>query len=97
MAKIPQLRDGEWVRPTRHRNGFKDVCCDCGLTHRVQYRVVYVGSEKNRPSSARDFDVEFRAWRDMRATTAVRRPKEKTRAIVAKRAHRTIRKMEKKA
>ena len=56
MKYYPQ-KDGEWMQPKR---GYKMACCDCGLVHRVEFRVV-----KGR--------VQFRAWRDNRATAARRR------------------------
>lgn len=56
--RYPVLKDGEWMRPITR--GFKEQCCDCGLVHRVDYRVV-------------DGAIEFRAYRDNRATAAARR------------------------
>jgi hypothetical protein len=44
---------GEWTRP-RLRN-FREQCCDCGLIHRLDFRVV-------------DGRIEFRTRRDDRAT-----------------------------
>ena len=49
---------GEWTRP-RMRN-FREQCCDCGLIHRLDFRIV-------------DGRVEFRTRRDDRATAAARR------------------------
>jgi hypothetical protein len=49
---------GEWTRP-RMRN-FRKQCCDCGLIHRLDFRIV-------------DGKVEFRTRRDDRATAAARR------------------------
>jgi hypothetical protein len=49
---------GEWTRP-RMRN-FREQCCDCGLIHRLDFRLV-------------DGRIEFRTRRDERATAAVRR------------------------
>jgi hypothetical protein len=49
---------GEWTRP-RMRN-FREQCCDCGLIHRLDFRIV-------------DNKVEFRTRRDDRATAAARR------------------------
>jgi hypothetical protein len=51
--------DGEWFRPI---GKYKCACCDCGLVHRMQFRIV-------------KGHVEFRAWRDKRATAAKRRKK----------------------
>jgi hypothetical protein len=49
---------GEWSR-TRMKN-FREQCCDCGLIHRLDFRIV-------------DGKVEFRTRRDDRATAAARR------------------------
>jgi hypothetical protein len=49
---------GQWTRP-RMQN-FREQCCDCGLIHRLDFRVV-------------DGRVEFRTRRDDRATAAARR------------------------
>jgi hypothetical protein len=49
---------GEWTRP-RLRN-FREQCCDCGLIHRLDFRIV--GGR-----------IEFRTRRDDRATAAARR------------------------
>lgn len=48
---------GEWVQPIRR--GYRMRCCDCGLVHRMDFRVF-----RGR--------VQFRAWRDNRATAAIR-------------------------
>ena len=49
---------GEWTRP-RLRD-FREQCCDCGLIHRLDFRIV--GGR-----------IEFRTRRDDRATAAARR------------------------
>lgn len=48
----------EWQRPIRR--GYKMCCCDCGLVHDVDFRVI-----KRR--------AEFRVRRNNRSTAAVRR------------------------
>lgn len=53
-----QITDGEWV-PVPKR-GFKEQCCDCGLVHRVNFRMVNGG-------------FEIQTFRDARSTSAVRR------------------------
>ena len=50
--------EGVWVQPVRR--GYKMGCCDCGLVHRLDFRLV-----KGR--------TQFRAFRDNRATAAMRR------------------------
>ena len=46
---------GAWTRPR-----FREQCCDCGLVHRLDFRIV-------------EGQIEFRTRRDDRATAAVRR------------------------
>lgn len=53
---------GEWVRPIK--KGYKMACCDCGLVHRLEFAHVPYGSGRK---------ILFRAWRDERATAAIRR------------------------
>jgi hypothetical protein len=52
------IKYGEWTRP-RLRN-FREQCCDCGLIHRLDFRIL-------------DGRIEFRTRRDDRATAAARR------------------------
>jgi hypothetical protein len=63
MAKLKyeQVYDGEWIRPTDDKN-HKMRCCDCGLVHVFEFRF-----RKGR--------VEFKAFRDNRATANSRRKK----------------------
>ncbi len=51
-------RADEWVQPVRH--GYKMACCDCGLVHDMDFRVI-----RGR--------VQFRVRRNNRATAAKRR------------------------
>jgi hypothetical protein len=60
--KYYQQTDGEWVRPTR--KGYRIVCCDCGLVHRLNFRL-------------RSRHIEFQAFRDNRATGQIRRHKKR--------------------
>lgn len=62
-TRYPRLKEGldgwtKWVRPDHE--DYKLACCDCGLVHRMQFQVV-------------NGQVEYRASRDMRATSQVRR------------------------
>lgn len=56
--KYEIVKAGEWIQPVR--KGYKMRCCDCGLVHRVDFRVY-----KGKP--------QLRAWRDERATGQIRR------------------------
>jgi hypothetical protein len=56
--------DFEWIQPIRR--GYKMACCDCGLVHGVNFRIIkYAGGKRTK--------VQFQAWRDERATAAKRR------------------------
>ena len=54
-----QIYDGDWYYPTK--TSHKDMCCDCGLVHTVDYRV-----EKGSR-------LAVRVQRDSRATANARR------------------------
>ena len=56
--RYPHLEDGEWIRP--RKKYFREMCCDCHLVHKLEFRIV-------------DGKIEFRAFRDERATAAARR------------------------
>jgi len=47
-----QVKEGEWVRPVM--KGYKMKCCDCGLVHKIDFRVIKWG---------RGHKVVFRASR----------------------------------
>ena len=51
--------NGEWI--TVPRRGFKEQCCDCGLVHKLNFKVNAKGQ------------IEIQTTRDERATSAVRR------------------------
>ena len=54
------MSEGQWVQPVRR--GYKMRCCDCGLVHRMDFRI-------------RNGRAQLRAFRDNRATAAIRRKK----------------------
>ena len=56
--KYPAVDSGVWIAPLRR--GWRMVCCDCGLTHVVDFRV------KRR-------ELQMRVFRDQRATGQIRR------------------------
>lgn len=58
MAAYAKAIDGAWIQPVRR--GYKMGCCDCGLVHVVDFRIV-----KGR--------VQFRPRRSARSTAQVRR------------------------
>lgn len=57
-----RVAPGEWVQPVR--KGYGLACCDCGLVHKIDFRLVkYAGGRK----------IQFRAFRDESATKALRK------------------------
>lgn len=58
MAKYEFADPGEWFKPVH--DGYKIICCDCGLVHEFQFRVI-------------EGQIEMRAFRDNRSTGQVRR------------------------
>jgi hypothetical protein len=63
----PVISYGEWTRP-RMRD-FREQCCDCGLIHRLDFRIV----DDRKGTRRRGLRIEFRTRRDDRATAAARR------------------------
>ena len=59
--KYKQIKTDEWIRPDGRC--FKLACCDCGLVHRLQFRLTSSLGKK----------IQFRAERDGRATGQMRR------------------------
>ena len=52
------VTDGEWIRVPKR--GYKEQCCDCGLVHRLNFRIV-------------DGQIEIQTFRDSRATNGARK------------------------
>jgi hypothetical protein len=59
--QYPAYQEGEWIAPKRH--GYQLGCCDCGLVHRVNFRLVKYG---------RGLTIIFQAFRDNKATSTLR-------------------------
>ena len=77
--KMVEREDGwcDWIAPEAF---YKMACCDCGLVHNLQFKVVrqigrpdqhgyWKSAEPKEPS----LQVVFRAQRNARATAAMRR------------------------
>jgi hypothetical protein len=62
MAKYADVLDGEWFEP--RMSDYRQMCCDCGLVHKFQFRKTSNG-------------IEMRVWRDDRATALARRKRKK--------------------
>ncbi len=39
--KMEEVKSGQWVQPVR--KGYLMACCDCGLIHRLNFRLVKRG------------------------------------------------------
>ena len=61
IVKYALPKAGEWIQPIRR--GYKMACCDCGLVHTLDFKTV--GTRSRR--------IQFRVFRNNRATAAVRR------------------------
>ena len=42
--RYKQVFDGEWIQP--RRKNYYAKCCDCGLVHKIEFRLV--GTKKRR-------------------------------------------------
>ena len=62
MPSYKKERAGEWIAPVKR--GYRMMCCDCGLVHKVDFDHVKCGRGRK---------VIFRVWRDYRATAGARR------------------------
>lgn len=56
VRRFRQQRDGEWIEPMA---GYRMCCCDCGLVHELEFRLVRG-------------KIQFRAWRRQRDTARER-------------------------
>lgn len=59
---FPEIAHGEWVQPVR--KGYGMGCCDCGVVHRIDFRLV--------KDSAGHMHIQFRSFRDEDGTVALR-------------------------
>lgn len=66
------VNDGDWIIPAPQQ-GFLWGCCDCGLMHSVDFRVV-------------DSQVELRVYRDVERTTELRAKLQRVRSVSAEAA-----------
>ncbi len=72
MSRYPMPEEGEWVQPVM--KGYKFACCDCGLVHRMDSRIVDdIGEVMDGFPVTGQPVVQFRVCRDSRATGQVRR------------------------
>jgi hypothetical protein len=62
--KYTQLYDNDTVEIRRGRE-FVRQCCDCGLVHAYNYKIIY--DKRGKPQ------IQYKVRRDKRATAAVRK------------------------
>jgi len=60
MSEFELQYAGEWVEPIMR--GFRLACCDCGLVHKMDFRIKYG-------------ELQYRVFRDGAATRQQRRQK----------------------
>ena len=53
-----QVTDGEWI--VVPKRGYKEQCCDCGLVHRMNFKIL-------------DGRIHIQTFRDPRATNGARK------------------------
>lgn len=63
--EFPPVKDGEWVQPIMR--GYYMACCDCGLVHRMDFRIV-----RGELDGGLVQRVQFRAFRAPNKTRALR-------------------------
>jgi len=81
---MPKLRreieneDGwtRWIQPVMQ--GYRLACCDCGLVHTMEFRVLKIAKENGvevvtDELPPDEYQVEFRASRNNRSTVQMRR------------------------
>lgn len=62
----------KWVTP--RTRGYKLACCDCGLVHDMEHKVLLKGGEQ---LDRRKGQIKFRVRRNIKATAAMRRTQQK--------------------
>lgn len=61
MPSYDKPKAGEWVRPVR--KGYKMACCDCGLVHTINFKLIPWGKGKK---------ILFQVFRNSRSTASMR-------------------------
>lgn len=72
IMEFAKPKRGEWVQPIKR--GYRLACCDCGLVHILNFRVVKYADGKR-------VKIQFQAFRDDKETKALRK-KERIRVRV---------------
>ncbi len=58
LKELEQVYDGQWFQPVKR--GWQMGCCDCGLVHRVNFRIKHG-------------KIQMQTYRDKKLTAAYRR------------------------
>lgn len=83
MKKIKANDDGwsDWQAPLM--NGYRMGCCDCGLVHDMEFKVLRVTKENEDGTweadelDSKEYRVLLKAKRNNRSTSQVRRSRQK--------------------
>ena len=62
VLRYEQPKENKWIQPIR--KGYKMRCCDCGLVHNIDFRIV-----KNKRGNF----ILFKISRNNRATSQIRK------------------------
>ncbi len=55
-GEFPDVQSGQWVQP--RRRGYLMMCCDCGLVHRFNFRLVKIDKLGRRKIQMQAFRVD---------------------------------------
>ena len=67
--KYIQREEGEWITPDM--DDYYMCCCDCGLVHRIRFRIVFKAFDGK--INIKIPVIQFQVFRDNRATGQFRR------------------------
>jgi hypothetical protein len=70
--RYKRVKDMEWQMPILE--GYKMACCDCGLVHTMNFKIIKEDNQEEEIEGAR---VLVQATRNERATAQIRRHKKK--------------------
>ncbi len=76
VTENPETGWSDWISPLM--DGYRMVCCDCGLSHDLQFKVFTARSQSSGwftvlADDVEDGRVRFRARRNVRSTAQLRR------------------------
>lgn len=77
MTRYRSQKDGDFIVP--QMTGYRMACCDCGLVHTLDFQVMVAKPTTGdrftltKPRNRDRLQVTFKAYRNKRATAAMRR------------------------